>query len=101
MEKKLSPVILHGTLIAERRGAYITVEHLTGVGSQHVAGQAGSPRKLRLAVRALERLVRRVSLQMAGQRLLVLEGGAALGAGERLAGRVIMQFFVHSQVIFS
>ena len=56
----ISPMILHGTFIAERRVAYVTVEHLTGVGRQHVAGQAGATGELRLAVLTLERFVRRV-----------------------------------------
>ena len=58
------PVVLQRALVAERRAADITVEHLTGVRGQHMPRKTGLSGEFGLARRALVGLVRAVGLHV-------------------------------------
>ena len=94
-------VVLHGRPVAEGRGAERARDGLPGVRRPHVPVEAGPPRELAFALRAREALpAGRVRLCVAGQGLLVLEGGAAVGAGEVLAGGGV-QVLVYGEVVLA
>ena len=94
-------VVLHGGAVAEGGGAEVAGDGLAGVGGAHVPVEAGAARELAVALRAAEApALRRVRLGVARQRLLVLEGGAALQARVALL-RVGVQVLVDGQVVLA
>ena len=94
-------VVLHGGAVAEGGRAEVAGDGLAGVRRPHVPVQAGAARELAVALRAAEApALRRVRLGVAGQRLLVLEGGAALQARVALL-RVGVQVLVDGQVVLA
>ena len=95
------PVVLQGAFITEGSAANVTVEHVTRVRRQHVSRQAGFACKGGITGVTLVRLVRAVRLHVSGQRLLVLELDATLGAGVGLGVLGVMQLLVHRQVILA
>ena len=94
-------VVLHGRAVAEGGRAEVAGDGLAGVRRPHVPVEAGPPRELAVALAAVEALaLGRVRLGVAGQRLLVLEGGAAVGARVALA-RVGVQVLVDGEVVLA
>ena len=94
-------VVLHGGAVAEGGGAEVAGDGLAGVGGAHVPVEAGAARELAVALRAAEApALRGVRLSVARQRLLVLEGGAALQAWVALL-RVGMKILMDCQVVLA
>ena len=94
-------VVLQGAFVTEGSAANVTVEHVTRVRRQHVSRQAGFACKGGITGVTLVRLVRAVCLHVSGQRLLVLELDATLGAGVGLGVLGVVQLLVHRQVILA
>ena len=90
-----SPVVLQRALVAEGRGADVTMEDVASMGGQNVPGQAGLAGEGRVARVALVGLISRVGFHVAGQSLLVLELDTTLWARVGLGVVTVVELFVN------
>ena len=96
-----SPVVLQRALVAEGRGADVTVEDVAGMGGQNMPGQAGLAGEGGVARVALVGLVSRVGFHMTRQSLFVLELDTTLWARVGLGVVTVVELFVNRQMVFS